>query len=363
MSDSLKTDHLEMGARVYLRPFGFVNGAEARDAVAAGLACFLAGGPVAFMGVELVRRSGGAVTRELLPVTAIAARSDVALTVTRMTAARRPLELGAGRRLSFERPLVMGILNVTPDSFSDGGSFATSEAALERGRVMLAEGADLLDVGGESTRPGSDPVAPEEEIRRVLPVIRSLVEDGAIISIDTRHAATMRAAAAGGAHIINDVSALGHDGDSLAAARELRLPVILMHAQGDPKTMQDAPVYDDALLDVYDYLADRIDRVTATTGVSRAQIVVDPGVGFGKGLEHNLDLLRGLSMFHGLGCPILLGVSRKSFIGRITGVTDPRERLPGGLAAELKAVLAGVQMLRVHDVAATVQALAVWDAL
>lgn len=361
------SDSLTGGARVYLRPFGFLDGATARAAVAAGLARPLAGGPAAFMGLELIRRAGGGIARSLHAVPELAALDPMpdedAVALSRLSAPRPPLKLRGGRLLSFDRPRVMGILNVTPDSFSDGGRFAAPDRALLHGRAMLAAGADLLDVGGESTRPGSDPVAPAEEQRRVLPVVAALAADGAILSIDTRHAATMRAAVAAGAQILNDVSALTHDPASEATARDIGGPVILMHAQGDPKTMQDAPCYDAALLDVYDYLAARVAAVTAATGIARDQIVIDPGIGFGKGLEHNLDVLQGLGLFHGLGCPILLGVSRKSFIGRMSGGAEAGRRLPGSLAAALKGVLAGVQILRVHDVADTVQALTVWDAV
>jgi dihydropteroate synthase len=254
----------------------------------------------------------------------------------------------------------MGVVNVTPDSFSDGGRYDTTDAAIEHALQLEAEGSDLLDIGGESTRPGADPVHLEEECRRVLPVIAALARRSrARLSVDTRKAEVMRRAAGEGAHIINDVSALTHDPRSLSTAAELGLPVILMHALGDPRTMQDKPAYNDVVLDVYDMLEARIEACERA-GIARARLVVDPGIGFGKTLAHNLALLGSLSVFHGLGCGVMLGASRKSFIGKLTGA-EAGDRLPGSLAAALLGAAQGVQILRVHDVAATRQALAVWE--
>ena len=254
---------------------------------------------------------------------------------------------------------MMGVVNVTPDSFSDGGRHATTDAAVAHALQLEAEGADILDIGGESTRPGSDPVDLEEECRRVLPVIAALARKSrARISVDTRKAEVMRRAALEGAHMINDVSALTHDPRSLEVVAALALPVALMHAQGDPRTMQDDPTYDDVVLDVYDYLDERI-AACERAGIPRARLVIDPGIGFGKTLAHNLELLGSLAIFHGLGCGLMLGASRKSFIGHLTGA-GAADRLPGSLAAALLGAAQGVQLLRVHDVAATRQALAVW---
>jgi dihydropteroate synthase len=253
----------------------------------------------------------------------------------------------------------MGIVNVTPNSFSDGGRYLDSGAAIAHALQLESEGADILDIGGESTRPGAQQVDTEEECRRVLPVIAAIASRARIpVSIDTRKAGVMLRAADAGARIINDVSALTHDPGSLAAAAKTGLPVILMHAQGDPRTMQDDPRYDDVVLDVYDWLEARI-AVCEQAGIPRERLIVDPGIGFGKTLAHNLSLLAGLSTFHGLGCPVLLGASRKTFIGKLLGV-PPGERLPGSLAAALIGADQGVQIVRVHDVAATRQALAVW---
>jgi dihydropteroate synthase len=264
--------------------------------------------------------------------------------------------------LDFGRPLVMGVLNVTPDSFSDGGQYLEPKAAVAQARRLIDKGADIIDVGGESTRPGAEPVSIDEELRRVLPVIGALRGIGVPVSIDTRHAAVMRAALEVGAAIINDVSALAGDPESLAVAAASDAPIILMHAQGDPRTMQDSPRYEDVVGEVYAYLEQRI-AVCRDAGIDKARLIVDPGIGFGKTLDHNLVLLRNLHVFHGLGCPVLLGVSRKSFLGRLSGGVPAHGRLPGSLAAALAAIQQGVHILRVHDVAETREALAVWQAI
>jgi dihydropteroate synthase len=264
--------------------------------------------------------------------------------------------------MTLDRPRVMGILNVTPDSFSDGGRFTGFAAALAHVRAMVAAGTDIIDIGGESTRPGAETVADGEEISRTGPVIAAIAGQGLPISIDTRKASVARAALSAGADMVNDVSGLSFDPAMTDLIREQGVPVCIMHAQGDPKSMQHAPTYDNVLLDVYDWLEARItDAVSA--GMKRDQIIVDPGIGFGKTLEHNLALLRGLPLFHGLGCPILLGASRKRFIGVIGGAPEAADRLPGSLAVALHAAAQGVQILRVHDAGETVQALALWRAM
>jgi dihydropteroate synthase len=229
--------------------------------------------------------------------------------------------------------------------------------------ALAGAGADILDIGGESTRPGSAAVSPQDEIARIEPVIRDLANRGLTVSVDTRHAAVMTAALAAGARIVNDVTALTHDAGSLDVVARAGCPVVLMHIRGEPKTMQDAPAYDDVLLDVHDWLAERVAACVAA-GVPRGRIAIDPGIGFGKkSLAHNLPLLRGLSLLHGLGCAVLLGASRKRFIGTLTGIDDPKGRVAGSVAAGLYGVAQGVQILRVHDVGETRQALAVWTAL
>jgi len=259
-----------------------------------------------------------------------------------------------------ERPLIMGVVNVTPDSFSDGGLFADSAQATAHARRLIDEGADILDIGGESTRPGSAPVPVAEERRRVLPVLESLSNCGVPVAVDTRKPQLMREALAAGASMINDTNALGAAG-ALEAVAASDAAVCLMHMRGDPRTMQDAPAYDDVVREVRDFLRGRV-AAAENAGIAPARIVVDPGFGFGKTLEHNLALLRGLSVFAGLGGALLAGLSRKSMLGRLTG-RDVGDRLHASVAAALAAVQNGAHIVRVHDVAATRDALAVWNAV
>ena len=261
-----------------------------------------------------------------------------------------------------DRPLIMGIVNVTPDSFSDGGQFSGSEEAVRHGRRLAVEGASILDIGGESTRPGAAPVTIEEEIARTIPVIRALVQDGLCVSIDTRHAAVMRAALEAGAAIINDISALEGDPDSLDVAARSSASVVLMHMQGQPADMQANPTYDDASREIFDYLAHRIEACVSA-GIERERICVDPGIGFGKTARHNLGLIANLDLFQTLGVTVMLGASRKSFIGALCRNEPPQQRLGGSIAAGLAGIARGVQILRVHDVAETAQAVAVWQAI
>ncbi len=264
--------------------------------------------------------------------------------------------------MPLDRPRIMGVVNVTPDSFSDGGETPCTARAIARGRAMLEAGAAIIDVGGESTRPGAAPLPVGEELRRVVPVVAALAVDGALISIDTRHATVMRAAIDAGARIVNDVSALTGDAESLAVVAAREVSVVLMHMQGEPRTMQQAPRYDDAPVDVARWLAGRV-AASAAAGIARHRIAVDPGIGFGKTVEHNLQILAHLDVLRALEVAIVVGVSRKSFIARIDGDGAARERLGGSLAAALWAVAHGAHIVRVHDVAATRQALAVWTAI
>lgn len=267
-----------------------------------------------------------------------------------------------GRALVFDRPRVMGIVNVTPDSFSDGGEHATVEAAVAHALRLVEEGADILDVGGESTRPGAQDVPAEEELRRVIPVIERLAQATMLpISVDTSKPEVMRAAVAAGAGMINDVCALRREG-ALDAAAALGVPVVLMHMLGEPRSMQDAPQYDDVVADVHRFLAERI-FAAEMSGIAKNRVVVDPGFGFGKSTAHNLALLAQLDRFADLGVPVLAGLSRKRSIGEITGRDDPHARGYGSVAAHLIAAQRGAKLLRVHDVAATVDALKVWRAV
>jgi dihydropteroate synthase len=348
---------------IYVRPVGMspAGQGERAETVLGGLR--LAGGWLDFMGVEVIERNGARIERRLAGLSDFLERDWGRRTLNAadmFEALREPRPRIAG--LSLDRPRLMGIVNVTPDSFSDGGRHASTEAAIEHAFQLEEEGADILDIGGESTRPGAEPVRIDEELSRVLPVIEALAgKTRALISVDTRHAAVMKAAAAAGADMINDVAALAHEAAAIEAAAESGLAIVLMHAQGDPRTMQDDPRYDDVLTDVFDYLEARIEACMRA-GIPRTRLIVDPGIGFGKTLQHNLELMAGLSLFQGLGVPVLLGASRKSFIGKLTGATVAAERVMGSVGAALAAVAQGVQILRVHDVKATRQALSVWEA-
>lgn len=259
--------------------------------------------------------------------------------------------------LIFDQPRIMGILNVTPDSFSDGGLFSAPDIAVDRALEMVQAGADILDIGGESTRPGAKTVGNADEIARTAPVIAAIrAQSDVPISIDTRKGDVAQAALDAGASLVNDVAAMTYDAAIGPVTAKASAPICLMHAQGNPASMQDAPTYDNVLLDVYDCLAARVAEAEAF-GIPRDLIVVDPGIGFGKTLEHNLTLLRGLSLFHGLGCAILLGASRKRFIGTIGHAAEVRDRTAGSVAVALHGVAAGVQFLRVHDTVETKQAI------
>ncbi len=304
----------------------------------------LAGGLCWFDTVAVHERGGGINT---IPA------SDVPTDVLhRLTCPRTPI---AG--IDMNGPRLMGILNVTPDSFSDGGQFDAPQAALDRALAMQADGARIIDIGGESTRPGAAKVAVATEVARTAPVIAAIrAQSDVPISIDTRKSAVGQAALSAGATMINDVAAFTYDPALADVAAKAGAPVCVMHAQGSPENMQDDPSYDDVLLDVYDFLAARVDAAVAA-GIPRARIVVDPGIGFGKTVEHNLILLRGIALFHSLGCPILLGASRKRFISVIGGGDTSGDRVSGSVAIALFAARRGVQILRVHDIFATKQAL------
>ncbi|MBO9474940.1 dihydropteroate synthase [Shimia sp. R10_1] len=310
----------------------------------------LAGGWCWFTHVERLSRNS---TPEILPVEAVSEQVLQPLTMPRISVAG----------LSMARPNLMGILNVTPDSFSDGGVHEGAEAALRHARRMVAAGADMIDVGGESTRPGAAFVPIEAEIARTAPAIAAITAETSVpVSIDTRKADVAQAAVSAGAALINDVSGFTFDAKLAPLAVAQGQPVCVMHAQGDPATMQQDPQYDDVLLDVYDFLETQVEHLI-DLGISRKNIVVDPGIGFGKTLDHNLKLLARLSLFHSLGCPVLLGASRKRFIGTIGNAPLADQRAPGSIAVALAAAAQGVQIMRVHDVEETSQALKLWQAV
>ncbi|GAA4253108.1 dihydropteroate synthase [Azospirillum formosense] len=351
----------EGGVRVYLRPVGLLPVA----AWSAGAAVPLAGGRFAFATAQLIVRQGARIERAFAPLTEIMAWGWERGTAVAQSLDKRLGALTRGRSpfagLDLGRPRIMAIVNVTPDSFSDGGDFFDAGTAIAHGEAMLEAGADLLDVGGESTRPGSAPVSPEEEEARVLPVVRHFAAKGAVVSVDTRHARVMRAALGAGAALINDVAGL-RDPGALPLVAEKAAPVVVMHMRGEPGTMQQNPTYEDAALDVFDWLEERVEACLAT-GVPLERIAVDPGIGFGKTVEHNLDILRHTALYHGLGCALLIGLSRKTLIGKLSRSEPPKERLPGSLAGGLETLNQGAQILRVHDVPQTVQARAVWEGL
>jgi len=348
---------------IYVRPLGLYAARIGDSAEEVWGGFRLADGWLDFLGVEVIERNGAKVDRRVAGFGEFFERDWGRRTLAAadlFELIRAPRQRIAG--LDFARPRIMGIVNVTPDSFSDGGEHSTVEAAISHARELVEAGADILDIGGESTRPGAEPIPETEELARVLPVIEALSQSAdALISVDTRKAAVMRAAVAAGADMINDVSALTFDREAMTAAAALGVPVVLMHAQGDPRTMQDDPTYDDVLLDVFDFLEARIEACQRA-GIAKDKIIVDPGIGFGKTFEHNLALLSGLSLFHGLGVPLLVGASRKGFIGALSGVKSASDRVAGSVGAALAAIGQGAQIVRVHDVDETRQALAVWQA-
>jgi dihydropteroate synthase len=356
---------LPENAKLYLTPSGLTFGREP------SLSLPLAGGILNFNSLKVTLRGGNRVFYQgIFPVTSLKAlkqqlpaslHAKFDATFKRLTAPRKSLDLPSGGTLSFAEPLVMGVLNLTPDSFSDGGVYMNPGRAAERARVLFGEGADIVDIGGESTRPGAKEVPPEEEIQRLAPVFDIVRDLPGPVSVDTRKAAVMAAALKAGVGLINDISALTFDLGALNAVKSAP-GIVLMHALGTPETMQDNPNYDDVLLDVYDYLEERIEAC-ARAGIDRERLIIDPGIGFGKTTRHILDLLKNLSLFHGLGVPVLVGVSRKRFIGELTGVKDPKERLSGSIAAAVLAAGQGAQIIRCHDVAETAQALAVFSAV
>lgn len=351
----------EAGVRVYLRPAGLLP----VEVWAKGAAVPLAGGRFAFAMAELIVRQGERIERATAPLSEIMAwgweRDRIVAEVLdrqlgNLTRARQPFG-----GVALDRPRIMGILNVTPDSFSDGGDFLDPAAAIAHGQAMVEAGADILDIGGESTRPGAAPVPPELEEARILSVIRHFAERGIAVSVDTRHARVMGAALAAGARFINDIAGLS-DPDALPLVAKAQAPVVLMHMQGEPGTMQQNPSYRDAALDVFDWLERRVADCIAA-GIPLDRLAVDPGIGFGKTADHNLRILRHTALYHGLGCPLLIGLSRKSFIGRLSCGEAPKDRLAGSLAGGLECWNQGAQILRVHDVAETAQARALWEGL
>jgi dihydropteroate synthase len=346
--------------RTLIRPTAFVDSPFGHD----GKVARLAGGLNWFAAAELIRiESGKRVATELLPVDRLEERLDDELSEQweRLTGQHAPLKLGE-RTVRLDQPQVMGIVNVTPDSFSDPGQLEDPGVAAEAGARMAEAGAAIVDVGGESTRPGAKAVWEGDEIARIEPVIRRLSAGGVAVSVDTRKADVMTAAISAGATLVNDVSALTYDQRSAEAVTKAGVPVVLMHHQGPPETMQQDPRYDDVVVEVYEWLEERI-AAAVEAGIDRSRILVDIGFGFGKTVAHNLELMNSLAIFHSLGCPIVVGASRKRTIGALSNEAPADQRLGGSLAFAFKAVEQGAQIVRVHDVPETVQALRIWRGL
>jgi dihydropteroate synthase len=370
-AEALLPAHVPSGAKIYLAPSNPCRRAGMERLIDGGGALPVAGGWLAFSVCEIAIRTPRYVQRAAATLPEIRAWAGRRGTVVQERVetllgniARDRAGVGGEPML---RPRLMGILNVTPDSFSDGGEHIDPAAAIAHGLRLAGAGADIVDVGGESTRPGAAPVAPETEIARVLPVLQGLAAarstfPGLRVSIDTRHAQVMQAALAAGVDIVNDVTALAGDPASRAVVAGSNVPVVLMHMRGEPRTMNEAPVYEDVSLDVFDELEDRI-RACTDAGIGRDRVIVDPGIGFAKRGPHNLAVLRALALYHGLGCPVLLGVSRKSLGSEAERRLAPKDRLPTSLAAAMHGLNQGVQILRVHDVAETHRVVDLWQRL
>lgn len=353
--------------KFYLQPQGFLRGCSASSAGFKRLN----GGDLYFSAVRIIERVGKEVTSVLLYSNGIdnflksknnTERNFIETLLENMTSECAPLTLEGGHVLEWDVPIIQGVLNVTPDSFSDGGSFDSVEAAITQAEHMIEAGADIIDIGGESTKPGAISVSVDQELSRVIPVIEKLSSEDVMISIDSRNADIMSSALKAGAQIINDVSALTHDPRALEVVLKSSAPVILMHAQGTPQNMQNNPSYDNAVLDIYDYLESRV-HTCIKAGIAKNRLIIDPGIGFGKTLDHNLEILSNISIFHGLGVPLLIGVSRKRFIGELSGEDIPKQRVPGSITAAMSAIEQGVQIIRVHDVSETKQGMAVFNAI
>jgi dihydropteroate synthase len=349
-------------AKLYFRPTALIDAPFGLD----GQFARLAGGMQFFSAWEVLAVDGGVRSGKwLIPIDRIdgfiAALTDdqaasARQTIARATSPRPPLMLGE-RTIRLDQPQVMGILNMTPDSFSGGADHLSDPApAASQAVAMSAAGAAIIDIGGESTRPGASVVWEQDEIARVIPVIEALRHSGTALSLDTRKGAVMTAGLAAGAHMINDVSALLFDDQALGIVAASGAPIVLMHFGGTPNEPHSRANYSDPLIEVYDWLSDRIEAVVAG-GIARDRIIVDPGIGFGKAVAANLAILNGLALFHGLGCPVLLGASRKRLIGALSNEAPVEQRLGGSIALALKGIEQGAQIIRVHDVPETVQAL------
>ncbi len=351
---------------IYLRPTGFIESPQQHE----GASARLAGGMLWFTQIEVIDKTGPSTTRHLVYVRAwetfvkaLSADKQARcnLLYGRMTSPRASLQMGE-RIIRLDQPQVMGIINMTPDSFSDGGKNNDVEAAATAAVAMASAGAAIIDIGGESTRPGAPLVWEGDEIKRVEPLIQRLASSGTAVSIDTRKAAVMEVAVAAGAGMINDVSALLFDDRAVDVARAAAVPVVLMHAPSQSSDPHKGGDYGDVVTDVFDWLEERVDAVEAA-GIPRDKILVDPGIGFGKSLAENLSIINNLSVYHAIGCPLLFGASRKRMIGALANEAPAEARLGGSVFLAMKAIEQGAHIIRVHDAAETVQAIQVWRGL
>ena len=358
---------------LYLRPFGLVHGSTASQAIISNSGFFLAGGKIAYTLCEVIQPGGstGYGATSALSVKELSAWSEQEGEEINTCVKDYLKKISSPRKIFSDfpkifqeknTPKIMGIVNVTPDSFSDGGKYIAFEDALSHSLSLLEHGADIIDVGGESTRPGAKIVNDDEEIERTIPLIKELANRDIVTSIDSRKSKVIAAALEAGANIVNDVSALTFDKESVQVVKKKNVPLILMHMQGNPATMQKSPKYACAPLDIFDYLKERI-LFCNDHGIDTSRIIVDPGIGFGKTAEHNVEILNYLTLFHGLGCCILVGFSRKRFIAQISKDCSEEERLAGSLSAAIISLNQGVQFLRVHDAFETKQAISVWNSV
>ena len=353
--------------KIYVQPLGLVRGPIHCDRVFKNLT----GGNIYFAAVRIISRTKQGLEEKIVSIvdldnffkkksTTVAEKIKTIL--NNIESPRGALMLNNGSVIGWKKPVIQGVLNVTPDSFSDGGQYSDIELARPHAHEMISAGADIIDIGGETTKPGAQSVSIKSEKDRVLPVIKNLATLNFPLSIDSRNAEVMNDAIQNGAHIINDISALGHDLKSIGVVKKEDVPIILMHAQGAPEIMQNNPQYSHILLDIYDYLESRI-KMCIDAGIDKNKIIADPGIGFGKNLKHNMNLIRSVSIFHTLGFPILLGLSRKRFIKDLSGKNDSKERLGGTVASSMYAIMQGVQVLRIHDVNELRQSIKIFNCL
>ena len=347
---------------VYIRPLHFVYGSDAKDQLKKKIALPICGNTsIAFAAIEIFNKKTN--TKQILTVSQISKikgkdKKQIINDLSQITKKRDSI-----LNLNLSKSVLMGVLNVTPDSFSDGGKFYKAKQAVQHAKTMLQQGAHIIDVGGESTRPGAKLISEEEECRRVIQVIKKIKKiRNNIVSIDTRKSLVMKAAVVAGAKIINDVSALDFDTHAEEVVAKLKKPIILNHSQGTPETMQKNPNYKNILIEIYDYFEEKIKQLEQK-GLRRKHIILDPGIGFGKNVQHNLTLMNKISFFHSLGCPLMLGPSRKSFIGKIMGKKDSISRLGGTISSVIIGANQGVQFFRVHDIKEINEALSINSAL